>query len=251
MLDRAPSRRAQHADAVRVVHDHDGVVLAGELDDLGQLREVALHGEHAVRDDQLPRVARRRRQPLAERVHVGVRVDDLRRRPREPDRVDEARVVELVGEDHRRPVGQARDARLVRVPARDVRERRLGAGEVGERALEREVRLERPADEADRGRPRAVALEPLDPRTHDLRMAGEPEVVVRGEDDDVAVTLHLHDGALRRLEGEEALVRSRLAERVELRAELLVEGGAHGVAPFGRRTILQASPDSSSANASS
>ena len=120
VLDGAATRLAEDADAVRVVDDDDGVVLARELDDLGQLREIAFHREHAVRDDQLPRVARRGGEAVAQRVHVRVRVDDLRRRPREPDRVDEARVVELVGEDHRRLVGEARDARLVRVPARDI-----------------------------------------------------------------------------------------------------------------------------------
>ena len=38
----------------------------------------------------------------AQVVHVGVLVDRLPRRLREPDRVDDRRVVELVGEDHRR-----------------------------------------------------------------------------------------------------------------------------------------------------
>ena len=41
---------------------------------------------------------------------------------------------------------------------------------------------------------------------------------------------------------QEALVRPRLAQPVELRAELLVEDGVHAGTPFGRRTILQASP---------
>jgi hypothetical protein len=102
---------------VRVVDDHDRVVLARELDDLGKLREIALHREDAVRDDELPCVARRSGEAVAESAHVGMRVDDLRRRPREADRVDEARVVESVGEDHRGLVGEARNARLVRVPA--------------------------------------------------------------------------------------------------------------------------------------
>ena len=41
-----------HARAVRVVDDERRVVLADELDDLGQLREVALHREDAVRDHE-------------------------------------------------------------------------------------------------------------------------------------------------------------------------------------------------------
>jgi hypothetical protein len=54
-------------------------------------------------------------------------------------------------------------------------------------------------------------------------MPSEAEVVVRREHDHVAATLHLHDRALRRLQGEEALVGASVAERVELRAELLVQ----------------------------
>ena len=56
----------------------DRVVLARELDDLGQLREVALHAEDAVGDDELARCPRgARREPVAQLVHVRVRVDDL------------------------------------------------------------------------------------------------------------------------------------------------------------------------------
>ena len=160
-------------------------------------------------------------------------------------------MVERVREDHGRVVREAGDARLVRVPAGDVRERRLGPGEIRERALERQVRLERPADEPHGGRTRPVPLQAVDAGSHDLRVTGEPEVVVRREHDHLAASFHMHDRPLGRLEGQEALVRACVAKRVQLRAELLVEGRAHGVAPFGRRTILQASPDSSSANASS
>ena len=53
VLDGSAPGLAEDADAVRVVDDHDRVVLARELDDLGELREVALHREDAVRDDQL------------------------------------------------------------------------------------------------------------------------------------------------------------------------------------------------------
>ena len=67
MLDRPAAGLSEHADAVRVVDDDDRAVLARELDDLGQLREVALHREHAVRDDQLARAARRGRERVPRR----------------------------------------------------------------------------------------------------------------------------------------------------------------------------------------
>ena len=78
VLDRPAAGLPQHADAVRVVDDDDRVVLARELDDLRQLRKVALHREDAVGEDQLACVARRGGERVTERLHVGVRVDDLR-----------------------------------------------------------------------------------------------------------------------------------------------------------------------------
>ncbi len=72
-----------------------------------------------------------RGKPLAELVHRRVLVDHLARRSREPDGVDDRGMVELVREDDGVLVGERRDRRLVRVPARDVGQRRLGADEVG------------------------------------------------------------------------------------------------------------------------
>ena len=219
MLRDAAAGVADDPGAVRVVHDERRVVLPHELDDLRQLREVALHREDAVGDHEraLPRF--QRGELLAQGVHVGVLVDRLARGLREPDRVDDRRVVQLVGEDHRVLVGQARDRGLVRVPARHVGERGLGADELGELALELEVRLERAADEAHGRRARAVLAEPLDPGLDHLRPVGEPEVVVRGEHEHLAAALHLDERPLRRAERVEALVGARLAQRVELGAQ--------------------------------
>ena len=152
---------ADDSGAVGVVDDERRVVLPHELDDLRQLREVALHREDAVGDHEraLPRF--QRVELLAQGVHVGVLVDRLARGLREPDRVDDRRVVQLVGEDHRVLVGQARNRGLVRVPARHVGERGLGADEIGELALQLEVRLERAADEAHATRcPRRTCAAP-------------------------------------------------------------------------------------------
>ena len=172
---------------------------------------------------ELPLALLARAKRLAQLAHVGVRVAHLALRLREPHCVDDRRVVQLVADDHRVLVGERRDRRLVRVPARHVRERRVRRRELREIALELEMRLERPADEAHRRGAGAVALEPLDAGAHDVRMVGEAEVVVRREDDHLAAPAHAHDRALRRLERVEALVRPRLAQRVELRADLLLQ----------------------------
>ena len=223
MLRHAAAGLAHDARPVRVVDEHHGLVLARELDDLGQPREVSLHGEDPVGDDELPLPRLARSEPVAKLVHRRVLVDHLARGSREPDGVDDRGVVELVREDDGVLVGERRDGCLVRVPAGDVGQRRLRADEVGELALELVVDLERPADEAHRARARPVAAEPLDPRLDHLRSRCEPEVVVRREDEHPASALHLHHGPLRREQGVEALVRPGLAQRVELGGDRLVE----------------------------
>ena len=75
--------------------------------------------------------------------------------------------------------------------------------------------------------PGAVAAQPLDARLDHLRVVGEAEVVVRGEDEHLAAPLHLDDRALRRAERVEPLVGARLAQRLELRAELRLERSRH------------------------
>ena len=72
-----------------------------------------------------------------------------------------------------------------------------GADEVGQLALELVMHVERPADEAHGTRAGAVPAEPFDPRLHDLGPRGEPEVVVRREDEHLAPALHLHHRPLR------------------------------------------------------
>src|SRR5581483_7316376 len=85
VLGHAPPRLPHHPGAVRVVDDHDRVVLARELEDVGQPREVALHREHPVGDDELALAALARAEPLPQLVHRGVGVDELARGSCEPD----------------------------------------------------------------------------------------------------------------------------------------------------------------------
>ena len=95
--DRAAAARAQRAGAVRLVDHHARVVAAGELDDLGQRRDVAVHREDAVGDDQRAAAVGLAQAPR-EVLDVAVVVDEGLR-PGEPAAVDDRGVVERVGED--------------------------------------------------------------------------------------------------------------------------------------------------------
>jgi hypothetical protein len=52
MRRRAAAARPDHAEAVRVVEQQPRIVALGERDQLGQRRDVAVHAEYRVRDDQ-------------------------------------------------------------------------------------------------------------------------------------------------------------------------------------------------------
>ena len=105
MVDRAAAVPAQHAGRVRVV-DHDRRLVAlGDVADAGQRRDVAVHGEDAVGDDQdvrygAVRAARGARvaQDLLEAVDVAVREDGARRLG-QAHAVDDRGVVQLVADD--------------------------------------------------------------------------------------------------------------------------------------------------------
>ena len=86
-------------------------------------------------------------------------------------------------------------------------ERRLGPQPLGELALELEVQVDRPVQEARAGQPGAVAVQRVERALLDPLVAGQPEVVVGAEHDPLPA-LHLHDGQRRSLEHAE--VRQRI-----------------------------------------
>ena len=94
---------AENARAVRVVH-HDGrIVLLGQIDDSGQRRDIAVHAEDAVRDDQplLDSQTHRTLEAVLQRVQVLVLVDRplLGGQTGQAAAVDDAGVVQLVRDD--------------------------------------------------------------------------------------------------------------------------------------------------------
>ena len=152
MVDAAPAVPPEHPGRVGVIDVDDRVVLLGQLDDLRQLGDVAVHAEHAIGDDEdgpvrigfadLP-------QGLAQGVHIGVR-EDLAARLRQADAVDDARVIEGVGHDRGALGREDRDDAGVAGEARLEREDRLDVLEGRQARLELLVQPHRAGDRADR-----------------------------------------------------------------------------------------------------
>ena len=110
-----------------------------------------------------------------------------------------------------------------------------GPDQPGAGGLQRPVDGEGAADESDRGGAGAVVVERgLAGRDH-LGLVAQAEVVVRGEDDDLAPALHRDPRGLRAVEIVEALVHPVADELLELLLEPLLERVAH--APTSRITL--------------
>ncbi len=125
MLGGAAPRLAEHPRGVRIVHRHDRVVLTRQRDDVGELRDVAFHGEDAVGEDQLETRAFGGFELLLEIRHVGVLVDGglaFGDRLGEADGVDDRGVIQLIGDDDVLLAEQGGDEAFVGVPAAHVAE---------------------------------------------------------------------------------------------------------------------------------
>jgi hypothetical protein len=159
-LGRARSGRAQDAGGMGVVHHHQCVVLLGHRAQVTEGRDVAVHREHAVGDDE--DAARtggpRGRQLSVEVPQVAVRVAEPLRL-RQPDAVDDRRVVQLV-RDHGILVAEERlEDSAVGVEAGREEDRVLGPEPFGDLRLEGTMLDVRPADEPHARHPEPVGVE--------------------------------------------------------------------------------------------
>ena len=159
---------------MRVVHHQHRVVLAAELQQVGELGDRALHREDAVGDHQLDPAVARRGQLRFQVGEIGVLVDRglaLGDRLGQPDAVDDGGVVQLIADDDVVLAQQRGGHRLVGVPAADEAESEAGgADQPGTGGLERAMHGEGAADEAHRGGAGAEAVERGLARGHHLRL---------------------------------------------------------------------------------
>ena len=141
--------------------------LSGEIADLVQRRDAAVHREDAIGGDE-PRAAILRVPVLFELGEIAVGVAQAPRFA-QPDAVDDAGVVERVGDDGVLLAEHRLEQAAVRVPAGRIEDGVFGAEEARQRGFELLVHRLRAADETHRGH--AVAV-PIDGAMRRFGMAG-------------------------------------------------------------------------------
>jgi hypothetical protein len=227
MFGRAPSGLAHEPGGVRIVHHHQRLVTVGQVADAVQGRDVAVHGEHPVRHDEAEARGRGLPELVLEVPHVRVLVDEAFGLA-EADAVDDGRVVEAVGEDGIFRAEERLEHPAVGVEAGRVRDRVVHPEEVRDPALEVEVQALRAADEAHARHPIAPGVQGAVRRGHQLRMAGQAEVVVGAEvQDPLRAPLHPDLGALRADDRPLFAQQPLLAHRLELARRRLCESWVH------------------------
>jgi len=177
---------SEDAVGVGVVDDEEGVVLVAEFSQFRKICNVAFHGEDAVGDE--PDLACDFGvvfgffEDFTGRVHVGVFVDSffdaLLDDGGESHRVDDAGVVEFVGDDDVAGFADGGEECFGRVPAAYEGVRGFGAHVGGDRLFEGVVGGEGATNEADRGGAGAVGTQCLDAGFDDGGVVGESKVVV-------------------------------------------------------------------------
>ena len=190
----SPARGAQDAGGVGVVHHQDGVVGACEFDQVGQGREVSVHAEEAVGDDQTPAETGFAGEQVAEVVDVAVAVD-VGHRAGEPAGVNDAAVVEPVTEDGVLSADKGGDCAQVGHVAGGKDEGRPGAEETGEAGFKVAVGGHAARDEAGGGGAQAAGAEGGGGGVFEHGMVGQTQVVVRTEEEEVPA-VDVHAGAL-------------------------------------------------------
>ena len=149
MVHRAAAAPAEHAAAVRIVDHHHRAEFLGDLNQIRERRNVAIHAEHAVGHDELARIAITLPQLGAQRICIAVG-EPADGGTAEPAGVDDAGVVELVAQNHVvAPYQRGHGAQIGGEP-RLQDQGRFHTFPLSDLALERFVNLHRPGDGPDR-----------------------------------------------------------------------------------------------------
>ena len=189
-LGDAAAARAVHADRMDLVDIGHGAVFLGEIADLRERRDVAVHRIEALAGDQLRPVGTRRDQQLFQMRHVVV-AEDLALAAGLAHAFDHRIVVQRVRQDQavRNQLCDRRDAGLVRDVARGEQQRGFLAVQVGQFLLELHQRMMGAGDVAGAAGAGADARGGLDHGADHFRVLAHAEIVVGAPDHDVARAL--------------------------------------------------------------
>ena len=157
-----------------------------EIADLPQRRDAAVHGEHAVGGDESRAAVLRVLEMLLQLGQVAIGVSQPPRLA-EPDAVDDAGVIERVGNDRVLFAEHGFEQPAIGVPARGIQDGVFGAEEARQRRLELLVHRLRTADEAHRGHAVTETVDCPVRGFANRRMAGKSQVIVSAQVDDVRV----------------------------------------------------------------
>ena len=224
-LGDAAAGLADHAGAVALVDHHHGVVLVGQLVDLVQRADVAVHREDAVGDDDAEAVLLGGLELLLEVGHVGVGVA-VALGLAEADAVDDGGVVEGVADDGVLFGEQGFEHAAVGVEAGGVEDGVLGAEELGDLLLELLMQVLAAADEADRGHTEATGIHALLGGGDKLRVVGQTQVVV-GAEVEALLALHHDLGTLGALDDAFMLVKTGSFDVGQLFLKMLLKFSVH------------------------
>ena len=172
VLRRTAPRRSHEAGGVRVVHHDQRVIVIGEIADGAQIRDRAVHREHTVGGDEAGSGAGRLLQTVLELRHVVVGIA-IALRLAEANAVDDARVIERIGNDGVALIQQCFEQAAVGVEARGIEDRVFFAQEPAQALLELLVDALGAADEAHRGHAVAEAIDSAVGRFPDGRLIRE------------------------------------------------------------------------------
>ena len=185
------ARFSHEAHGVRVVHHHHGVVFVGQIADLRKLGNIAIHREDAIGGNHAVTCGRSLAQLRFEIGHVAVFVAEARRLA-QANSINDARMIEFVGNDGVVLFEQRFKQSAVGVKARSVKYRVFRSQKGAKLGLQLFMNGLRATDKTHARQPIAPLIQGFARRTHNRRMVSQAEVVIGAHVQYTGLTAHTH-----------------------------------------------------------